>query len=111
MMRPIGDIISKHLSTKSTVLTGARAANFVELANDWLYKEFGPDVRTFASAKYFKTGALSITCLNSVVAQEIRLREASLLQFLAQKSGSSMVKKILYRQIPESAYEDLPNGD
>lgn len=78
--------------------TGRRitASLIVETANKVLAETIGPNSKRFAQAVYFKDRAISITCLSSVMAQEVKLNEKKILSALNQKLGAPTVEKIRY---------------
>ena len=72
------------------------ASLIVETANKVLEEAFGPASKRFAQAVYFKDRAISITCLSSVMAQEIKLNEKKILLSINYKLGAPAVEKIRY---------------
>lgn len=78
--------------------TGNRitASLIVETANKVMEEVFGVASKRFAQAIYFKDRTINITCLSSVMAQEIRLNEKKILSALNNKLGAFTVEKIRY---------------
>ena len=72
------------------------ASLIVETANKVLEETFGPASKRFAQAVYFKDKTINITCLSSVMAQEIKLNEKKILPAINNKLGAFTVEKIRY---------------
>ena len=77
-MRSLGDLL-KNNGISSAILKGVRAAKVMEETEKLLIKEFGPEIKNYVSPAYFKNRTLTIACLSSSAAQEIKLRESGLL--------------------------------
>lgn len=94
-MMPLGEILKKQMKQNSA---GRRitASLIVEVANKILEETFGVASKRFAQAVYFKDKILAITCLSSVMAQEIKLNEKRILKELNDKLGVFTVEKIRY---------------
>lgn len=93
------DTIGKILGNKgvnSPLLRGALAALSVEAANDVLLEMFGERSVNSARALYVKKQILSIACLSSIMAQEIRLREKQIISGINKRLGRTTVEKIRY---------------
>lgn len=94
-MKSLGEILKKQMGQHS-IGRHITASLVVETANKVLADSFGQNSRRFAQAVYFKDRAISITCLSSVMAQEIKLNEKKILLILNQKLGAPTVEKIRY---------------
>ena len=94
-MKSLGEILKKQMRQNPA---GHRvtASLIVEAANKILEETFGVASKRFAQAVYFKDRAISITCLSSVMAQEIKLNEKKIILALNNKLGSQIVEKIRY---------------
>lgn len=68
----------------------------VEYANEAIKEIIGQGAAKFAQAIYFKEKIIAITCLSSVVAQEIKINEKQLIAKINTKFGSQTVEKIRY---------------
>jgi len=68
----------------------------VEKTNEVLREFFGAESARFSQAVYFKDRTITITCLSSVMAQEIKLNEKKMLAAINQKLGGQSVEKIRY---------------
>ncbi|OGH70347.1 MAG: hypothetical protein A2754_00250 [Candidatus Magasanikbacteria bacterium RIFCSPHIGHO2_01_FULL_47_8] len=94
-MKSLASILGNK-SLASPLLRGVSAALTIEAANEFLATLFGAAIKDHASAAYIKSGVLSIACLGSTVAQEIKLREKQIIQKINEKMGFTAVKKIKY---------------
>lgn len=88
--------ILRNKSTSSPLLRGVNASLAVEAANEILVNKFGPTIGEHASAAYVKNDVLSVACLNSTAAQEIKLQEADIIALINDKLGFNAIKKIKY---------------
>ena len=95
MMKSLGDLL-KNNNLSSPLLIGVRAAQVVEEAQKILVKEFGDDISKYAAPAYYKNGVLTIACLSSSAAQEIKLRERNILLELNDKLKGPKIEKIRY---------------
>ncbi len=94
-MKSLASIL-QNKSFASPLLRGVSASLAVETANELLVGIFGAKIKEHASAAYLKNSVLSIACLGSTAAQEIRLREREIVDKINKKMGFSAVKKIKY---------------
>jgi predicted nucleic acid-binding Zn ribbon protein len=62
-------------------------AQVIAAMEEEIYKRWGDDGRRGITVKYFKQGAIAVSCTSSVWAQEIKLREKELLDAVKQKIG------------------------
>jgi len=93
-MQNIGSIFKGKVN-ESSFWKSVSAALIVEEANRLLEEMFGKEATDYARAAYLKNKVLTITCLSSVMAQEIKLNEAVLLESVARKFPHQ-VEKIRY---------------
>jgi hypothetical protein len=93
IMKSIGNIL---VSTQKTLgfTKGVLAARGVDLGNLELANIFGSEIKNHAQATYFKNGTLAISCLSSIVAQEIKLHETEIIANINQKLASKAVKRL-----------------
>ncbi len=94
-MQSLGDIF-KFKANRSPLLRGISAAMTVEKANQILIKFFGEKIIDIAQAVYIKNRILSIACLSSVAAQEIKINEEKIIDEINQVAGQIAVAKIRY---------------
>lgn len=95
MLNALGDIL-KYKQKKSPLMRGVVSALAVKAANDFLRAQYGSQMATLAQAAYARGDTLSIACLSSVAAQEIKLKEAELIDAVNLSTGGQIIKKIKY---------------
>lgn len=94
-MESLGKILgNKNLNTP--LIKGLRASEVIAAAESILVKFFGDPIKTHASPAYYKNHTLTIACLSSTVAQEIRLHENALIAAINEKVPNVEVSKIRY---------------
>lgn len=81
---------------QSPIAKQVTASMVVEKANQALKEMLGAAAVRFAQAIYFKDKTVAITCLSSVMAQEIKLNEKQLIAKMNSKLGGQTVEKIRY---------------
>ena len=91
----LGNILGNH-QPRSAMMRSVLAAQIVAAANAALVGEFGPGIEQSAQAAYFKNGLVTIACLNSVTAQEIKLREQKILETIQNEIKTGEVKGIRF---------------
>jgi predicted nucleic acid-binding Zn ribbon protein len=95
MMKSFSDILNnKNIS--SPLVRGVRAAQVIDVAKKVLTEEFGASIKEHVNPAYFKNQTLTIACLSSTAAQELRLREQSLLNKLNDRLRGVVVSRIRY---------------
>lgn len=94
-MLPLSDILNKKRN-KSPLLRSAEASLVVEQANKVLTQIFGEEFLNYARAIYLKQEILSIACLSSVAAQEVRISEENILKEINDFFGKNIVSKLKY---------------
>lgn len=94
-MKSLGEILKKQIK-QTAVWKHVEASMVVEKTNEILIEFFGAESKRFARAVYFKDRTISITCLSSVMAQEIKLNEKKIIFAINNKLGGQTVKKIKY---------------
>lgn len=94
-MDSIRSIIGSY-SNQVPALKKAEASLVVELANAVLAHLFGVEIKRFARAVYIKNGALTIACLSSTVAQEIKLNEKHFIESINAKTKKKIVSGLRY---------------
>lgn len=95
-MKSLGEILKKQMKQQVQGWKHVEAAIVVEKTNEVLREFFGPESTRFAQAVYFKDRTISITCLSSVMAQEIKLNERKIILSINNKLGGQTVEKIRY---------------
>lgn len=95
MMNLLGDLL-KNRNLNSTLVRGVKAAQIVAAAEKILIDRFGEGIKNSAAPAYFKNQILSIACLSSSAASEIKLHESSILEDLNKAVPGAQVVKIRY---------------
>lgn len=93
---PIGEALFKRLSTKSPLKRQVEASQILDYASDVLSEVFGKEQAYHVKPLFLKNRTLTITCTNSVMAQEIRLHQAEIIEKVNQKIGKKEVDSIRY---------------
>lgn len=94
-MNSIGNILKK-TAPASPLLRGVMAARAVEATEKALLSMFGLIIKEHIQVISLKNGGVTIACLSSAVAQEIKLRETELIKQTNAIVGADVVKKIHY---------------
>ena len=95
-MKSLGEILKKQMNQQIPGWKHVEASMVVEKTNEVLLEFFGVESKRFAQAVYFKERTISITCLSSVMAQEIRLNEKKIITAINNKLGGQTLEKIRY---------------
>ena len=95
VMKSLGEILKKHIP-QSPVGKQINATMVVEKANQVLQQVLGMQAAKFAQAIYFKDTVIAITCLSSVMAQEIKLHEQKIIALINNGLQSKTITKIRY---------------
>lgn len=99
VMKSLGEILKKQMPQNIEQAAGWKhvaATIVVEKANEVIKELFGPASIKFAQAVYFKDKVIAITCLSSVMAQEIKLNEKKIISGTNNKLGAQAVEKVRY---------------
>ena len=92
-MLSLKNILQKN-SSHSPLIKGVQAAMIIEATNSLIGEFWGEAGTRYARALYVKNKILTIACLSSSMAQEIKLREAELIKRLNQSVGLQIVEKV-----------------
>ncbi len=94
-MQSLAEIFQRK-SNRSPLIRGINAAMAVEKANRVLADFFGEKIIDTTRAVYLKNHTLTIACLSSVAAQEMRLHEVNIIAEINRKIGKEEVQKIRF---------------
>lgn len=94
-MKTLGTILRQRVH-QTAGFKSVNSAMVVEEAQKSIRKVVGDNVGRYAKVIYFKDGTLAIACLSSVVSQEIKLNEISLINYINKKLGAEKIRKIRY---------------
>ena len=95
-LTPLGDSLHKKLSSQAPLKKQMEAAMVVEIAQAVFNDLFGTEKGSHAKPLYLKNRTLTVTCASSAVAQEIRLRQAEIVEKINLKMGANEVDRIRY---------------
>ena len=87
----------KNRSSTSPLFRGIEAAAVVASANQILIEVVGKVIQDAAQAVSFRNQHLTIACLSSVVAQEVRLYEDVIIEKINGLFGKKIIGKIIYQ--------------
>ena len=93
MLQSLGNILQSSPS-RSPLVKGVQAAMVVEAANNLIRDFWGEAGERYARALYVKSKILTIACLSSSMAQEIKLREREIVEKLNRSQGAKMIEKV-----------------
>ena len=97
--------ILKIAAHRSNFASGVEAAKVCQTFNEFLAKECGPYVASQARATAFRAGRLIVGCQQSVILQQIRMRQAALLTSVQQALPDIKILE-LYVRLTQS--EEFP---
>jgi len=93
---PLGKILNK--STKRYSFSkGVKAVLVIDQFHKIIKDTWGENILEQVRALHLKDKKITIACMNSVAAQEIRLRESEILEKLNQELGKGVVEKLRYQ--------------
>lgn len=94
--QPIGKILTQ-LIKKKGLNRQIEAVLVIDKFHEIIKDIWGEDISEQAKALHLKDKKLTIACLSSVAAQEIRLHESEILEKLNKEFGDGMVEKLRYQ--------------
>ncbi len=68
----------------------------LEVAQKIFEEFFGHDSAKSMKPLYVKRGVLTVSCVSSVAAQELKLREREILKKLKERTGTSLVERLRF---------------
>ena len=93
---PLGDALNKKVSSHSPLKKQVEASQAVDAAVTIFQELFPADLARHANPLFLKNRTLSVSCTSSVMAQEIRLRQAEIVEKINEKLGKPEVDRIRY---------------
>lgn len=93
MLQSLGNILQSSPS-RSPLVKGVQAAMAVETANNLISELWGEAGAKYARALYVKDRILTIACLSSSMAQDIKVREVELVGRMNQSQGIKTIEKV-----------------
>lgn len=93
---PLGDALHKKLGSNLPLKKQLESAEAVVAAELVLRELFAVELFEAAKPLFLKNRTLTISCASSVIAQEIRLNQAEIVQKINAKLGKNEVDRIRY---------------
>lgn len=94
-MDKFGFLLSKW-QKKSPLMKGVISSLVIEYFHELMKEKWGDKIEEQARALHVKNNILTVACISSVIASEIRLNETDFINRINQKFGIEIVKKIKY---------------
>lgn len=92
-MDQVGKILAKK-NKNSPLMRGIQASLAVEFFHELMKNEWGSQIEELARAISLKNKILTIACLNSVMANEIKMREDKFVNLINEKFGIDTVERL-----------------
>lgn len=92
---PLGDAIS-HKLLDDPVGKQVQAAGVLEAATAVFAQRFGKEEAEHVVPRFVKNKTLTVTCSSSVIAQEIRLNQAEIVDEINTACGTKEIDRIRY---------------
>lgn len=93
--QPLKDDLAKRVQ-KAGISEEAEAAMVLERVITVLKRLFGDDADKNMKPLYVKRGVLTVSCLSSVAAQELKLREREIVQEVNDHFGKQVVDRVRF---------------
>ena len=93
---PIGKALDDKMDQKGPLKKQVEAAQVVEITEDIIKEMFDKEISHHAKPLFLKNRTLTISCSSSVMAQEIRLNQAEIVEKINKKLGKKEVDRIRY---------------
>ncbi len=91
----MGDALKKKMSVQGSLKSQVESAQIIEKVEEALYELFGEEVK-HVKVLFVKNKTLTITCHSSVIAQEIRLNQAKIIEKIKKIFPSHPIDRIRY---------------
>lgn len=96
MFFPLKNILSHHIK-RSGIGRQVLAAQAVEIFNQIIAEMFGENILKKARAISLRNKVLTVSCLSSVLVQEIYLKRNKIIRELNKRLGQEIIEKIKFR--------------
>jgi hypothetical protein len=93
-MEEFSKLIKARVTKNSVLGKQVQAGLVVEFVNEQIQQFWGKKARDLAKARYLKSGMVTITAVNPVMAQELKFKQYKIIDNINTKFGDSTVKKI-----------------
>ena len=91
----ISDVLSKR-TNQPGLAKQVTAALVCEEFDKLMLKTWGDKITNMAKTMYLKDNILTIACLSSTIAQELKLREQELIKQINNKFGNDVVQRLRF---------------
>lgn len=93
---PLGDAIQDSLNAKDALGKQVQAASVLDAATTVFEQRFGKEEAAQVVPRFVKNKTLTVTCSSSVIAQEIRLNQAEIVDQINDVCGAKEIDRIRY---------------
>ncbi len=93
---PLGEALFAKMNLNSKLKKQVEAGSAVAFAEQVFLALFGEEGAKQVKPLFLKNRTLTVTCVSSVIAQEIRLNQAAIVQQINDKMGKNEVDRIRY---------------
>ena len=93
---PLGKALDDKMQKQTPLQKQVEATQVVDFTEEVLKEMFGEDLAKHAKPLFLKNRTLTISCASSVMAQEIRLNQADIVEKVNEKLGKKEVDRIRY---------------
>ncbi len=93
---PLGDALKGKIQSQKSMDKQLEAHAIVDAAETVFKEVFPADLAAHAKPLFLKNRTLTVTCSSSALAQEIRLRQAEIVEKINHVLGKSEVDRIRY---------------
>jgi predicted nucleic acid-binding Zn ribbon protein len=92
----LSDSLKQRMQDASPLMRGVVAASAIEVATTVIAEMLPAGLVEHVKPLYVKNRTLTVTCASSVAAQEIRLRQAEIVEQINTRLGVSEVDRVRY---------------
>jgi predicted nucleic acid-binding Zn ribbon protein len=96
MFTPLRSILAQNVR-EAGIGRQVLAARTIETFNEIIGEIFGPGISKKAKAMYLRNKVLTISCLSSIVTQEIYLKRNKIIKELNRRLGGEAVETLKFR--------------
>lgn len=89
-LKKLGSLLP-HVLIRHRLEKGVEAAQVIAAIEEEIVRRWGGEGARAIRVRFFKNGAVVVSCSSSVWAQEIKLREKEILQLVREKIGSRIL--------------------
>ncbi len=93
---PLGNTLSNNSIEDKSTKKQLEADEIIKIAEVVFEDVFGKELALGAKTLFLKNRTLTVSCSNSTIAQEIRIKQAEIVDKMNEKLGSKEVDRIRY---------------